>query len=51
MAFGLGYRLYFGQDDKKPVVLLNRGIKKRQSKDMEPARAFRVDYKQRKKGG
>ena len=51
IAFGPGYRLYFGRDDKKLGVFLNGGTKKRQSKDMEPARAFWADYKRRKKGG
>ena len=51
MAFGPGHRLYFGQDDKKLVVLLTGGTKKRQSKDMEPARAFRADCKRIRKGG
>ena len=51
IAFGSGYRLYFGQDDKKLVVLLTGGTKKPQSKDIEWARAFWADYKQRKKGG
>ena len=40
MTFGPGYRLYFGQDDKKLVVLLTGGTKKRQSRDIERARAF-----------
>ena len=51
VTFGPGYRLYFGQDDKKLVVLLTGGTKKRQSKDIEQARAFWADCKQRKKGG
>ena len=51
IAFGPGYQLYFGQDGKKLVVLLNGGTKKQQSKDMEQARAFRADCKRRKKGG
>lgn len=40
MTFGPGYRLYFGQDDKNLVVLLTGGTKKRQSWDIERARAF-----------
>ena len=51
IAFGPGYRLYFGRDDRKLAVLLTGGTKKRQSKDMEQARAFWADCKQRKKGG
>ena len=51
ITFGPGFRLYFGQDGKKLVVLLTGGTKKRQSKDIEQAQAFWADYKQRKKGG
>ena len=51
IAFGPGYRLYFGRDDKKLAVLLTGGTKKRRSKDMEQARAFWADCKRRKKGG
>ena len=51
ITFGPGYRLYFGQDGKKLVVLLTGGTKKRQSKDIEQAQEFWADYKRRKKGG
>ena len=51
ITFGPGYRLYFGQDGKKLVVLLTGGTKKRQSKDIEQAQVFWADYKRRKKGG
>lgn len=50
ITFGPGYRLYFGRDGKKFVVLLTGGTKKRQSKDIELAQTFWVDYKYRKKG-
>ena len=50
ITFGPGYRLYFGQDGKKLVVLLTGGTKKRQSKDIEQAQKFWADYKRRKKG-
>jgi len=50
ITFGPGYRLYFGQDGKKLVVLLTGGTKKRQSKDIEQAQVFWADYKRRKKG-
>lgn len=49
ITFGPGYRLYFGQDGKKLVVLLTGGTKKRQSKDIEQAQTFWADYKERKK--
>ena len=51
ITFGPGYLLYFGQNDKKLVVPLTGGTKKRQSKDIEQAQAFRADCKQRTKGG
>jgi len=51
ITFGPGYRLYFGQDGKKLVVLLTGGTKKRQSKDIEQAQVFWADYKMRKKEG
>lgn len=51
IPFGPGYRLYFGQDGEKLVVLLTGGTKKRQSKDIEQAQAYWADYKKRKKGG
>ena len=51
MTFGPGYRLHFGQDDKKLVVPLTGGTKKRQSKDIEQTQTLWADCKQRKKGG
>jgi putative addiction module killer protein len=49
--FGEGYRLYFGQDGQRLVILLAGGTKKRQQRDIDHARAYWRDYKQRKKGG
>lgn len=49
ITFGPGYRVYFGQDGNKLVVLLNGGTKKRQSKDIEQAQIFWADYKRRKR--
>ena len=51
IPFGPGYRLYFGKDGEKLVVLLTGGTKKRQSKDIEQAQAYWADYNKRKKGG
>ena len=45
--FGPGYRVYFGQDGDM-VVLLCGGTKKRQSSDIERAKALWSDYKARK---
>ena len=51
ITFGPGYRVYFGKDGGKIVILLCGGTKKRQSKDIEQAKAFWDDYKNRKKKG
>ena len=51
ITFGPGYRVYFGQDGEKLVILLCGGTKKRQSKDIEQAKAFWDDYKNRKQKG
>ena len=51
ITFGPGYRVYFGKDGDKLVILLCGGTKKRQSKDIEQAKAFWDDYKNRKKKG
>ena len=41
--WGSGYRVYFGRDDMR-VVLLCGGTKKRQQSDIEAARARWADY-------
>lgn len=46
--FGPGYRVYFGKDDDRIVILLGGGTKKRQSRDIEIARDHWKQYKQRK---
>ena len=46
--FGPGYRVYFGKDGERLVILLGGGTKKRQQKDIEKALAHWRDYKQRK---
>lgn len=51
ITFGPGYRVYFGQDGDKLVILLCGGTKKRQSKDIEQAKIFWDDYKNRKQQG
>ncbi|MGH1370344.1 MAG: type II toxin-antitoxin system RelE/ParE family toxin [Maritimibacter sp.] len=51
ITFGPGYRVYFGQDGDKLVILLCGGTKKRQSKDIEKAKASWDDYKSRKQKG
>ncbi len=51
ITFGPGYRVYFGQDGDKLVILLCGGTKKRQSRDIEQAKAFWDDYKSRRQKG
>ncbi len=51
ITFGPGYRVYFGKDGDKLVILLCGGTKKRQSKDIEQAKVFWDDYKIRKQKG
>jgi putative addiction module killer protein len=47
--FGPGYRIYFGKDGDKVVILLAGGTKKGQQSDIEIAIERWQDYKQRKK--
>ena len=47
--FGPGYRIYFGRDGDRLVILLYGGTKKRQDKDIALAQEFWADYKRRKK--
>lgn len=46
--FGPGYRIYFGKDGKRLVILLGGGTKKRQHQDIAAAFANWQDYKRRK---
>ena len=46
--FGPGYRVYFGKDGERLVILLGGGMKKRQQQDIETASARWQDYKRRK---
>jgi putative addiction module killer protein len=47
--FGPGYRIYFGKDGERLIILLGGCIKKRQQQDISAAGAHWEDYKQRKK--
>jgi putative addiction module killer protein len=49
LAFGPGYRVYFGRDGEMLVILLAGGTKKRQQADIEKAQALWREYKQRKR--
>ena len=46
--FGPGYRVYFGKDGDRLVILLGGGTKTRQKRDIETALARWQDYKRRK---
>ena len=48
---GPGYRIYFGQDGDRLVILVGGGTKKRQQVDIKTALARWQDYKRRKHGG
>lgn len=46
--FGPGYRIYFGKDGDRLVILLGGGTKLRQQQDIVSAQALWRDYKARK---
>src|SRR5580693_6357990 len=46
--FGPGYRVYFGKDGERLVIVLGGGTKKRQQHDIDAALAHWQDYKRRK---
>jgi len=47
--YGPGYRVYFGRDGNKAVILLIGGDKGTQTKDIATAKNYWKDYKARKK--
>jgi len=47
--YGPGYRVYFGKDGPKLVILLAGGTKSKQNKDISDAQAAWQEYKRRKK--
>ena len=49
--FGPGYRIYFGKDGDRLVILVGGGTKKRQQEDLQIALARWQDYKQQKGAG
>lgn len=51
LDFGPGYRIYFGKDGDRLVILLGVGTKKRQQRDISNAIAKWQEYKQRKQQG
>jgi putative addiction module killer protein len=46
--FGPGYRIYFGKDGERLVILVGGGIKKRQQRDIASAKAIWKGYKRRR---
>ena len=46
--FGPGYRIYFGRDGDRLVILLAGGTKERQQEDIRQAKANWTDYRKRK---
>ena len=48
--WGPGYRIYFGKDGERIVILLCGGTKKRQALDIAKAKDRWADYKRRKRG-
>jgi len=51
LPFGPGYRLYFGKDGESIIVLLLRGAKASQGRDIRRAQEFWRDYLERKRYG
>ncbi len=49
MDFGPGYRIYFGKDGERIVILLGGGTKKRQQNDIDNACGLWREYKNQKR--
>lgn len=49
IGFGPGYRIYFGKDGDRVVILIGGGTKKRQDSDIAAAQVCWADYKRRKR--
>jgi putative addiction module killer protein len=47
--FGPGYRIYFGKDGERLVILIGGGTKKRQQNDIAAAQGCWAAYKRRKR--
>jgi putative addiction module killer protein len=48
LNFGPGYRVYFGRDGDKLVILVGGGSKRRQEADIQVAHSLWLEYKQTK---
>jgi len=51
LNWGPGYRVYFGKDGEKLVILVGGGTKKKQSGDIAAAQGCWAEYKKRKRQG
>jgi putative addiction module killer protein len=51
LAFGAGYRVYYGLDGETLVVLLSGGDKSTQEKDIKLAQEYWADYMRRTRNG
>jgi putative addiction module killer protein len=49
LDFGPGYRIYFGKDGERLVILLGGGTKRRQQADITTAHVLWREYKDRKR--
>jgi len=49
LDFGPGYRVYFGKDGERIVILLGGGTKKQQNADIDAAHELWAEYKKRKR--
>jgi putative addiction module killer protein len=47
--YGPSYRIYFGKDGKRIVIILGGGTKKRHKQDSNAAEAYWKNYKARKR--
>ena len=47
--WGPGYRIYFGRDGQRLVILLAGGTKRRQQNDIAAAQARWADYRRRRR--
>ena len=46
--FGPGYRVYFGRENERIILLLSGGGKETQERDIKKAKRYWKDYKERK---